>query len=62
MRALLPAAIYFGSFLAIGLIVKVLAGRWMRKSGAHLSELQAQAGRRRSKRRLFLLGAWRNEE
>jgi hypothetical protein len=62
MRALLTASIYFGSFLAIGLIAKVAAGRWMKRSGTELSDLQAQAGRNRGRRRVFLLGAWRNEE
>jgi len=62
MRALLTAVIYFGSFLAIGLIAKVVIGRWMDRSGADLADLQAQAGPRRGKRKAFLLGAWRNEE
>jgi hypothetical protein len=62
MRALLTAIIYFGSFLAIGLIAKVMIGRWMNRSGVDLPDLQAQAGPRREKRRAFLLGAWRNEE
>jgi hypothetical protein len=62
MRALITATIYFGSFLAIGLIAKVAARRWINQSGTDLSDLQAQAGTKRGKRRVFLLGAWRNEE
>jgi hypothetical protein len=62
MSALPTAIIYFGSFLAIGLIAKVAIGRWMDRSGVNLPDLQAQAGPRRGKRKAFLLGAWRNEE
>ncbi len=62
MKALQTAMIYFGSFLAIGLIARVAIGRWMNRSGVDLPDLQAQAGPRREKRRAFLLGAWRNEE
>ncbi len=62
MRALLTASIFFGSFLVIGLVAKVAAGRWMKRSGTELSDIQAQAGRNRGRRRVFLLGAWRNEE
>jgi hypothetical protein len=62
MRALLTAIVYFGSFLAIGLIAKLAIGRWMNRSGADLPDLQAQAGPNRRKHKAFLLGAWRNEE
>jgi len=62
MRALVTAIIFFGSFLAIGLIAKLLASRWMTRSDTHLSDIQAQAGPNRGRRRAFLLGAWRNEE
>jgi hypothetical protein len=61
MRALLTAVIYFGSFLAIGLIAKLVVGQWMRRKNLDLSEVQAQAGPRRGKRRVFLLGFWRDE-
>jgi hypothetical protein len=61
MRALLTAVIYFGSFLAIGLIAKLVVGQWMRRRNLDLSEVQAQAGPRRGKRRVFLLGFWRDE-
>ena len=59
MRALVTAIIYFGSFLAIGLITKLVISRRMRN--LELSEIQAQAGPCRGKRRVFLLGFWRNE-
>jgi hypothetical protein len=61
MRALVTAVIYFGSFLAIGLIAKLTIGRWMNRRNLDLSEIQAQAGPRRGKRRVFLLGFWRDE-
>jgi hypothetical protein len=61
MRALVTAVIYFGSFLAIGLIAKLMIGRWMNRRNLDLSEIQAQAGPRRGKRRVFLLGFWRDE-
>jgi hypothetical protein len=62
MRALVTAAIYFGSFLTIGLIAKVVIGRWMARRNLDLPEVQAQIGARRSKRRVFLLGFWRDED
>lgn len=61
MRALVTAAIYFGSFLALGLISKLVITSWMRRRDIELSEIQAQAGTRRAKRRVFLLGFWRDE-
>ena len=61
MRALVTAVIYFGSFLTIGAIVKLLVRRWMRRRDVELPEIQAQAGPRRGKRRVFLLGFWRDE-
>jgi hypothetical protein len=61
MRALVTAVIYFGSFLAIGLIAKLMIGRWMNRRNLDLSEIPAQAGPRRGKRRVFLLGFWRDE-
>jgi len=62
MRALVTAVIYFGTFLAIGLIAKMLIGRWMNRRGVGLDDVQAQAGPNRKKRKVFLLGAWRWEE
>jgi len=61
MRALATAIIYFGSFLAIGLIAKLAIGRWMGRRNLDLPGIQAQAGPRRGKRRVFLLGFWRDE-
>jgi hypothetical protein len=62
MRALHIAGIYFGSFLAIGLIAKMAARRWIDGTGTNLTDLQMQAGTRRRKYKAFLLGAWRNED
>ena len=62
MSALAIALIYFGSFLAIGLGAKLVIDRWMARHGEDLSEVQAQAGRDRRKRHLFLLGVWRRED
>jgi hypothetical protein len=61
MGALVTAIIYFGSFLAIGLIAKLAIGRWMGRRNLDLPEIEAQAGPRRGKRRVFLLGFWRDE-
>ena len=61
MRALVTAVVYFGSFLAIGLTAKLVVGRWMNRRNLDLSEIQAQVGPRRGKRRIFLLGFWRDE-
>jgi hypothetical protein len=61
MRALITAVIYFGSFLAIGVIAKVVVSRWMHRRDLDLAEIQRQAGSRRGTRRVFLLGFWRDE-
>jgi hypothetical protein len=60
MRALLVAALYFGSFIAIGLIAKLAAARLGRDT--NLTDIQSQAGPNRRKHKGFLLGAWRNED
>jgi hypothetical protein len=60
MRAFLTAALYFGSFLAIGLIAKLVADLFGRDTD--LTDIQSQAGPNRRKHKAFLLGAWRNEE
>jgi hypothetical protein len=62
MWALVVALIYFGSFLAIGFIAKVALTKLMDRTGANLSDVQAQAGPHRRKRKVFLLGVWRDEE
>jgi hypothetical protein len=61
MRAFLVALLYFGSFLFIGLIVKLAADHLTRDTGS-LSDIQSQAGTNRRKLKAFLLGAWRNED
>jgi hypothetical protein len=62
MRALVTAVIYFGTFLSVGLAVRLLIGRWHACPDVELGEILAQAGPRRRPRRMFLLGAWRTEE
>ena len=61
MRALTIAVIYFGSFLCVGMIAKMVVSQFMRRRDVDLPEIQAQAGPRRGKRRVFLLGFWRDE-
>jgi hypothetical protein len=60
MRACLVAALYFGSFIAIGLIAKLALARLGRDTD--LTDIQSQAGPNRRRHKGFLLGAWRNEE
>jgi hypothetical protein len=55
------ASIYFGSFIAIGIIARVVLAQLMRRSSASLEDIHTLAGPNRGKRRVFLLGAWRNE-
>jgi len=59
MWAATVAAIYFGTFIAVGIAANAALRRW---TGADLADVQAQAGPNRRKRTVFLLGAWRNEE
>lgn len=61
MRATLVALIYFGSFPAIGLVAKRVIDGWAARRDIDLAEVQAQAGPRRGKRSVFLLGCWREE-
>jgi hypothetical protein len=61
MSALATAIVYFGSFLAIGLLARLAIDRWMHRRDFDLADIQAQAGPSRSKRRVFLLGFWRDE-
>ena len=58
MRALETFVIYVAPFLIIGIAAKLL----MKRKGVDLSDVQAQAGPNRRARKVFLLGAWRNEE
>jgi hypothetical protein len=58
MDALTVFLIYIVPFLALG-----LAGfLFMRRKGVDLEDVQAQAGKNRRKRRVFLFGFWRWEE
>jgi hypothetical protein len=58
MRALETLVIYVAPFLIIGIIAKLL----MTRKSVDLFDVQTEAGPKRRKRKLFLLGAWRNEE
>ena len=58
MLALETLVIYLAPFLIIATAVKLL----MKRRGADLSDVQAQAGPNRRARKLFLLGGWRSEE
>ena len=62
MSALITAAIYFGSFLVLALIVKLAVGRWMNLKDIDLSEIRTQLGPNRRKSNRFLLGLWRKED
>ncbi len=57
MRALVTAVIYFGTFIALGLLARRLLRRRV-----DLGDVHEQAGPNRRERRMFLLGAWRNEK
>ena len=61
MWALTVAAIYFGSFLATGYALRWVFGRLMQRTGVDLADVQGQAGPNRRPRKMFLLGAWRDE-
>ena len=61
MPALETALIYFGSFLALGVIAKLAVGRWMSRKDLDPTLVRAQMGLPRGRRRLFLLGFWRDE-
>jgi hypothetical protein len=58
MRALAVAALYFGTFITIGWVVRCLVRK--RMGDVELSNVRKQAGP--SPRKRFLLGAWRNED
>ena len=62
MSALITAAIYFGSFLVLALIVKLAVSRWMNLKDIDLSEIRTQLGPNRRKSSRFLLGLWRKED
>ena len=58
MRAFETLVIYVAPFLIIGIAAKLL----MKRTGVNLSDVQTPAGPARKARKVFLLGAWRNEE
>jgi len=62
MSALATAAIYFGSFVAVGLIASVALRRWQNLRDIDLSEIRGQLGPNRRKSSRFLLGIWRKED
>jgi hypothetical protein len=62
MQAALTAALYFGSFLAIGLLARLAARRWIDRGGTSLDDIRAEGSGSRQKSRGFLLGSWRNED
>lgn len=62
MTALTTAAIYFGSFVAVGVIAKVLISRRLSLRDIDLSEIRTQLGPNRRKSNRHLLGFWRNED
>lgn len=62
MSALITAAIYFGSFMVLALIVKLAVSRWMNLKDIDLSEIRTQLGPNRRKSNRFLLGLWRKED
>ena len=61
MGALQTALIYFGSFLVLGIIAKLAVGRWMNRKDLDPSPVRTQMALPRGRRRLFLLGFWREE-
>jgi hypothetical protein len=62
VSALITAAIYFGSFMVLALIVKLAVSRWMNLKDIDLSEIRTQLGPNRRKSNRFLLGLWRKED
>jgi len=62
VSALITAAIYFGSFLVLALVVKLAVSRWMNLKDINLSEIRTQLGPNRRKSNRFLLGLWRKED
>ena len=58
MQALTVALIFFWTFMVIGAVAK----RWLDHRAVGLSDVHAQAGPNRKRRRVFLLGSWRTED
>ena len=61
MWAIFVATIYFGTFITIGILARIILDKVMQKSGVELADVQTQAGPNRRERSVFLLGAWRTE-
>ena len=55
MQALFTATVYFGTFIAIGLVARW----WLRRTGG-LPDVQSGGGTPPKQR--FLLGVWRTED
>jgi len=49
VTALYTAILYFGSFLLIGWVGKLVLARWMARHGTTLSEINEQAGQNAGK-------------
>lgn len=62
MNALVTAAIYFGSFLAIAFIAKLAVSRWLSMRDIDLPEIRSQLGPNRRKSNRYLLGFWRKDD
>jgi hypothetical protein len=58
MRALETLVIYVAPFFIIGIAARLL----MKRRGDDLSDVQSQAVTNRRARKVFLLGAWRDED
>jgi hypothetical protein len=59
--ALTVAAIYFGSTIATGIVLRKACDWLMGRVGVDLDDVHAQAGPNRGSRKVFLLGSWRSE-
>ena len=57
MHALVTAAIYFGTFLALGYGAKRLLDRYMSRNGVDIRDLQRQ-NKGSGPQQRFLLGVW----
>lgn len=60
--ALTVAAIYFGSIITTGIVLRKACDWLMGRVGVDLDEVHAQAGPNRAPRQAFLLGSWRTEK
>ncbi len=60
MKALAGAFIYLAPFFIIGVIARMIIRKRMK--GSSLSDMHDLAGQKRGRRKVFLLGSWRDEE